>query len=105
MSYQILIQPTAFQEIETSYRWMCDNLSADVANNWYYELQDAIASLQIFPKRCPIASEASIVGREIRQLLVGKRKKYRVLFIVEKEVIAILHVRHSHQSYLGETFE
>jgi len=43
MSYQILIQPTAFQEIETSYRWMCDNLGADVANNWYYELQDAIA--------------------------------------------------------------
>jgi hypothetical protein len=48
MSYQVLIQPTTFQEIETSYRWMCDNLSADVANNWYYELQDAIASLQTF---------------------------------------------------------
>jgi plasmid stabilization system protein ParE len=105
MSYQILIQPTAFQEIETSYRWMCDNLSADVANNWYYELQDAIASLQTFPKRCPIAPEASIVGREIRQLLIGKRKKYRVLFVVEKEVIAIIHVRHSHQPYVGESFE
>jgi plasmid stabilization system protein ParE len=100
MNYQILIQPTAFQEIEISYRWMCDNLSADTANNWYYELQDAIASLQTFPKRCPIAPEASIVGREIRQLLIGKRKKYRVLFVVEKEVIAILHVRHSHQSYV-----
>ncbi len=45
MSYQVLIQPTTFQEIETSYRWMCDNLSVEVANNWYYELQDAIASL------------------------------------------------------------
>ena len=105
MSYQILIQPTAFQEIETSYRWMCDNLSADTANNWYYELQDAIASLQIFPKRCLIAPEASIIGREIRQLLIGKRKQYRVLFVVDEEVIAILHVRHSHQSYVGETFE
>jgi len=105
MSYQILIQPTAFQEIETSYRWICDNLSADVANNWYYDLQDAIASLQTFPKRCPIAPEASIVGREIRQLLIGKRKKYRVLFVVEKEVIAIIHVRHSHQSYVSESFE
>ena len=105
MSYQILIQPTAFQEIETSYRWMCNNLSADLANSWYYELQDAIASLQTFPKRCPIAPEASIVGREIRQLLIGKRKKYRVLFVVEKEVIAILHVRHSHQSYVSESFE
>ena len=74
---------------------MCDNLSADIANNWYYELQDEISSLQTFPKRCPIAPEASIV----------ERKQYRVLFVVEEEVIAIIHVRHSHQSYVGETFE
>jgi hypothetical protein len=45
MSYQVIIEPTAFQEIETAYRWMCDNLSAEVANNWYYQLQDAITSL------------------------------------------------------------
>lgn len=25
MNYQVIIQPAAFQEIETSYRWMCDN--------------------------------------------------------------------------------
>jgi hypothetical protein len=45
MSYLVLIQPAAFQEIETAYRWMCDNLNPDVANNWYYDLQDAMASL------------------------------------------------------------
>ncbi|WP_427162026.1 type II toxin-antitoxin system RelE/ParE family toxin [Aliinostoc sp. HNIBRCY26] len=105
MNYQVLIQPTAFQEIETSYRWMCDNLSAEVANNWYYELQDAITSLQEFPNRCSIAPEASFIGREIRQLWVGKRRKYRVLFVVEEDVVAILHVRHSRQSYLGEESE
>jgi len=52
MSYQVLIQPPAFQEIENAYRWMCDYLSADAANQWYYDLQDAIASLQQFPYRC-----------------------------------------------------
>ncbi|MCC5643168.1 type II toxin-antitoxin system RelE/ParE family toxin [uncultured Nostoc sp.] len=105
MSYQVLIQPTAFQEIEMSYRWMCDNLSAEVANNWYYELQDAIASLQEFPNRCSIAPEVAVIGREIRQLWVGKRRKYRVLFVVEEDIVAILHVRHSRQSYLGEESE
>ena len=101
MSYQILIQPTAFQEIESSYRWLCDNVSPDLANNWYYEIQDSIQSLKSFPKRCPIAPEASVIGREIRQLWVGKQKNYRVLFILEDEIVAILHVRHSRQSYLG----
>ena len=74
MSYQVIIQPTAFTEIEAIYRWMCDNLSAEAANNWYYELQDAIASLQELPNRCGKAPEASTVGREIRQLSIGKRR-------------------------------
>ncbi|MEI6430472.1 MAG: hypothetical protein WCO45_19120 [Pseudanabaena sp. ELA607] len=104
MSYQILIQPAAFQEIETSYRWMCDNLSADVANNWYYELQDEIASLQTFPKRCSIAPEASIVGRQIRQLWIGKRKQYPVLFVVEKEVIIFTMRQSWFQLYLKVLF-
>jgi plasmid stabilization system protein ParE len=102
MIYKVLIQPSAFQEIETSYRWMCDNLSPEVANNWYYELQDAISSLQKFPNRCSIAPESPEIGREIRQLWVGKRKKYRALFVIKEDVVAILHVRHSHQSYLGQ---
>jgi plasmid stabilization system protein ParE len=79
MNYQVIIQPTAFQEIESSYRWMCDNLSAEVANNWYYQLEDAIASLKKFPTRCSIAPESTKLGREIRQLWVEKQRKYRVL--------------------------
>jgi plasmid stabilization system protein ParE len=102
MIYKVLIQPSAFQEIETSYRWMCDNLSPEVANNWYYDLQDVIASLQKFPNRCSMAPEAPVIGREIRQVWVGKRKKYRALFVIKEDVVAILHVRHSHQSYLGQ---
>lgn len=102
MSYQIFIQPTAFLEIENSYRWMCDNLNAETADQWYYQLQDAISSLQEFPNRCPLSPEASAIGREIRQLWVGKRRKYRVIFVVEEEVVAIIHVRHSRQPPLGD---
>lgn len=98
MSYQVLIQPTAFQDIENAYRWMCDNIDAETANQWYYDLQDAIASLQMFPKRCPIAPEALAFGREIRQLLVGKHRQYRVLFVVEEDIVGIIHVRHSRQA-------
>ena len=68
MSYRVLIQPTAFQEIETSYRWLCDNQSPEIANNWYYELQEAISSLYKFPNRCSIAPESTTIDREIRQL-------------------------------------
>jgi plasmid stabilization system protein ParE len=102
MNYRVLIQPAAFQEIETAYRWMCDRINPETANNWYYDLQDAMASLHEFPSRCAIASEAEITGRRIRQLVVGKRRKYRVLFVVAEDTVAILHVRHSHQDTLDE---
>jgi plasmid stabilization system protein ParE len=73
MNYQVIIQPTAFQEIETCYRWMCDNLSPELANNWYYEFQDTIASLQKFPNRCSQSPETKVIGREIRQIWIGKK--------------------------------
>ncbi|MCU0547061.1 MAG: type II toxin-antitoxin system RelE/ParE family toxin [Oscillatoriaceae cyanobacterium Prado104] len=100
MTYQVLIQPPAFEEIETAYRWMCDYVGADAANNWYYDLQDAIASLQQFPYRCSVAPEAAIIGREIRQLWVGKGRTYRILFVVEGDTVAIVHIRHRRQAPL-----
>jgi mRNA-degrading endonuclease RelE of RelBE toxin-antitoxin system len=36
---------------------------------------------------------------------VGKQRKYRVLFVVEDDIVAIVHVRHSRQSYLDEESE
>jgi hypothetical protein len=35
MIYQVTVQPEAFQEIEQSYRWLCDNRTPDLANDWY----------------------------------------------------------------------
>ena len=77
---------------------MCDYLSADAANQWYYDIQDAIASLQQSPYRCSVAPEAAIIGREIRQLWVGKGKTHRIMFVVESDTIAILHIRHLQNS-------
>jgi hypothetical protein len=60
----------------------------------------SIASLQQFPYRCSLAPEAAIIGREIRQLWVGKGRTYRILFVVEGDTIAILHIRHRRQAPL-----
>lgn len=98
MNYQVTIQPEAFQEIEDAYRWLCDNLSPDLANKWFNDLETAIASLATFPRRCSLAPEATAVGREVRQLIVGKKTKYRVLFVVQDQAVSVLHVRHSRQS-------
>ena len=48
-----------------------------------------------------VAPEAAIIGREIRQLWVGKARTYRILFVVEGDTVAIIHIRHRRQTPLG----
>jgi plasmid stabilization system protein ParE len=62
---------------------------------WFQTLQEAIASLSRFPKRCPIARDAEELDFQVRQLLYGRRPHvYRILFTIDGDTIFILHIRH-----------
>jgi plasmid stabilization system protein ParE len=100
MSYQIEILPQALSEIEESFRWVADNVSAITAELWYEDLLEAVRSLESFPHRCTIAPEAQEFQQEIRQLWIGKSRNYRALFIVEANQVFILHIRHSSRTFL-----
>ncbi|QUY42493.1 type II toxin-antitoxin system RelE/ParE family toxin [Acaryochloris marina] len=101
MTYQVIVQSRALRDIEEIFRWLADQMGPDAANKWYDELQSAIESLATFPNRCPLALEAKSLKREVRQLMVGKRKQFRVLFIVQNSRVAVVHVRHSRRSRLS----
>lgn len=103
MTYQVIIVPNALLEIAKAYRWISSNIDEPTAIKWYDSLMAAIGSLQNFPKRCPLAPEAKELKQEIRQLLVGKKRKtiYRVLFEVEADIVYVLYIRHSSQPRLN----
>jgi plasmid stabilization system protein ParE len=44
MNYIIEILPQALDNIESAYRWMADNLSAEYAEQWYEELMATVRS-------------------------------------------------------------
>jgi plasmid stabilization system protein ParE len=100
MNYSVEILPQALDNVESAYRWIADNVSPEVAEQWYEELLVAIDSLQKFPNRAVQAPEAVELGQDIRQLFVGKTRRYRILFLVDKGCVAILYVRHSSQARL-----
>jgi plasmid stabilization system protein ParE len=100
MNYSIEILPQALDNIESAYRWMADNYSSDQAEQWYEELMAAIKSLEKFPHRAVQAPEATHFSQDIRQLLVGKNRQYRLLFLVAQGRVSILYVRHASQSWL-----
>jgi plasmid stabilization system protein ParE len=71
MSYQIEILPQALSEIEDSFRWIADNISATTAELWYEDLPETVRPLESFPNRCTIAPEAQEFQQTIRQLWIG----------------------------------
>lgn len=62
---------------------------------------NSIATLQENPLRCSLARENDDFTEKIRQLIYGKgRNRYRIIFMIENNLVYILSVRHSSKSSL-----
>lgn len=89
--YHVDIKPSA--ENRSARRFaQIKKESPQNAVRWYLGLIEAIEKLDELAERCPIAPENVDVPRGIRHLIVGD---YRVLYVIEDEVVSVLHVRHT----------
>lgn len=101
MNYEVVTSEIAEAEAADAYLWL-NRLSPDFAASWYDGLLDAVASLDTFPKRCPVAPEnEDFPDVEVRQHLYKRgRTVYRILFcILEPDIVRVLHIRHVARQY------
>lgn len=97
--YRVVFHPDAETDIASSYQWGCREWGGEKAQEWVRELCRTLkVRLTSIPLGCPLAPESEDLGIPIRQLIV---KRYRILFIVEKETVTILHVRGPYIAELG----
>ena|SRR6266478_4754266 len=95
--YKVILHPDAEADISSSYEWGCRVWGEKRARNWVCELRRTIKErLTSMPLACSVAPESDDLSVQIRQLIV---QRYRVLFIVERRTVTILHVR---GPYVGE---
>jgi plasmid stabilization system protein ParE len=100
MSYRVIIQPSALKDLDEAYTWLAER-SPTMAARWFNRLLDAVNSLARSPEFCGLAAESEYVGREIRQLLYGRRPGvYRVLFVIDGKEVQVLHIRYAARSFL-----
>lgn len=90
MSHRVVITPTAMADIAEQVTYIRSD-SPVAANRWYNGCLDAIASLELMPRRCGLAPEAESFEREIRQLIYHS---HRILYEVVGDRVNVLHVRH-----------
>lgn len=100
MKHRVIFQPRALRELEEQYQYIAER-SPQMAARWFNRFVSSLEGLANNPERYAVAREAGLVKREIRQLLFGKgRGVRRVLFIVERDTVRILCIRHSAQQDL-----
>ena len=100
MSSRVRFTDSASKDAENAYLWIRKR-SPSAAVRWFNGLADLVESLETFPKRSSVAPESEESPEEIRQILYGKRPhSYRVLFIIRKQTIYVIHVRHGARRHL-----
>lgn len=89
--YTVIFHPDAETDIASSYQWGCRVWGEQNAKTWVQQLRRTIKRrLTSLPLSCPVAPESAELRAEVRQLIV---QRYRVLFIVQKRTVIILHLR------------
>lgn len=101
--YKLDITERARDDADAAYAWMAENISPAFAEQWYQGLFKQIETLTKHPTRCPVAAESRKFAEEIRERVYGKRRhkhKYRILFTIREDTVAILFVYHSSRKEL-----
>ena len=105
MTFRVEFTDVAEMEVQDTLLWLLGR-SPEQAGRWQEGLEKAVASLQEFPTRCPLAPEKDAFDIEVRQLLY---RGYRILYTLVDvnddgidDTVRILHVRHGARRYLGE---
>lgn len=96
MSYRVVIEDEAEQDMKEAAHWIAQ-YAPETAALWYFDMAEAIETLQDSPARCPLAPESRTFGAEIRHLIFGK---YRILFLLDDEIVKVLRVRHGRRDKL-----
>ena len=100
MTYRVLIQPLALNDLDEYYQWAAKN-APETAARWLMRFEAELNSLANNPERFGFAPENRKVSREIRQLLFGRRPNvYRAVFTIEGDTVRVLRVRRGSRRFL-----
>ena len=89
--YKVMLHPDAEVDIKSSFEWGRRAWGEESARGWVRELRNTLRDwLTSKPLSCPLAPESRELGISVRHLIIGR---YRILFIVEKRTVMVLHLR------------
>ena len=99
MKYRVELTANAERDVDSALRWFREQHATAASGRWLNAILARVDTLERHPARCRLANEADELGIELRELLFGKRHgTYRILFVIEGQMVNILHIRHASRS-------
>lgn len=89
--FTVDLSDTAFEDLDSSFEWGCENWGREQAAKWYFEIKDGIEErLSLSPFGYPIAPDADEYDVEVRQMVISR---YHIIFNVDGKKVTVLHIR------------
>lgn len=99
MRFVVRLTDGVLDDIAALYEWIVREGAPVTARRWTQDLMRALASLETFPRRHPMAREAALFEQVVlRQMVHGS---IRVLYVVREREVVVLHARHASRQDLG----
>jgi mRNA-degrading endonuclease RelE of RelBE toxin-antitoxin system len=85
------------------YQWS-NAVDSPGAAEWFNALEEAVLTLERFPRRCPVAPESRAAKRSLRHLLYGKKANVnRLIHEIDEQskAVRVLTIRHGARATAG----
>jgi plasmid stabilization system protein ParE len=100
MTYRVILQRLATQDLEAAYTWAAQR-APTTASRWLDRFEASLQTLEKLPERCPLARENRKVDIELREFHFGKRPYvYRVIFTIDNDTVRVLRIRRAQRRFL-----
>ncbi len=94
MPFRVRITDRALADVDSVLAWYGQQSASEAGARWHQRLLDKIDTLEQRPERCPFAAESEDLGIELRELLLGTRRRaHRILFVIEDDMKTVLILR------------
>jgi plasmid stabilization system protein ParE len=93
---RVIVTQRALAQLNCTADWIAER-APETAERWFAQFAAKIQSLDQFAERCPQARESKLMPFQLRELLFGRRRQWRVLFTIRGKEVLVMGIRHAAQ--------
>jgi len=93
---RVVVTHRAAAQLNATADWIAERAPLS-AEKWFAEFAAKLQTLAENPERRPRARESRQMPFELRELLFGQRRQWRVLFTVRQDIVFVMAIRHAAQ--------